>query len=70
MAPASNAGAGDLRLQLESQLGTHELLLTPNRTLGVLATRLSGRARAYRGELAGRPASWVALTRIGSRWTA
>jgi uncharacterized repeat protein (TIGR01451 family) len=69
MAPATNAGAGDLRLQLESQLGTHELLLTPNRTLGVLATRLAGRAQAYRGELAGQPGSWVALTRIGSRWT-
>jgi uncharacterized repeat protein (TIGR01451 family) len=69
MAPATNAGAGDLRLQLESQLGAHELLLTPNRTLGVLANRLAGRAQAYRGELAGRQGSWVALTRIGSRWT-
>lgn len=67
--PAANEGAGDLRLQLESGLGTQELLLTPNRTLGVLATRLAGRAQAYRGQLAGRPGSWVALTRIGPRWT-
>jgi hypothetical protein len=66
---AASAGAGDLRLQVESGLGSQELLLTPNRTLGVLATRLAGRAQAYRGELAGRPGSWVALTRIGPRWT-
>src|SRR5512139_348716 len=69
LAAAANAGPGDLRLQFESALGTQELLLTPNRTLGVLASRLAGRAQAYRGELAGRPGSWVALTRIGSRWT-
>jgi hypothetical protein len=69
LAPAANAQAGELRLQLESGMGTQELLLTPNRTLGVLATRLAGRAQAYRGELAGRPGSWVALTRIGARWT-
>jgi len=69
LAPSANAGAEDLRLQLQSGLGTQELLLTPNRTLGVLATRLAGRAQAYRGELTGRPGSWVALTRIGPRWT-
>ncbi|MBK6673215.1 MAG: hypothetical protein IPG49_06870 [Proteobacteria bacterium] len=69
LAPMANAAPGDLRLQLQSQLGTQELLLTPNRTLGVLASRVSGRAQAYRGELAGQPGSWVALTRIGARWT-
>jgi uncharacterized repeat protein (TIGR01451 family) len=69
LTPGVNAAAGDLRLQLQSELGTQELLLTPNRTLGVLASRLAGRAQAYRGEMAGQPGSWVALTRIGSRWT-
>lgn len=69
LAPAADAAAGDIRLQLQSELGSPELRLTPNRTLGVLATRLAGRAQAYRGELVGRPGSWVALTRVGSRWT-
>lgn len=69
LATPANAGAGDLRLQLQSELGSQEMLLTPNRTLGVLATRVAGRAQAYRGALAGRPGSWVALTRIGPRWT-
>jgi hypothetical protein len=69
LAPQANAAPSDLRLQLQSELGTHELQLTPNRTLGVLATRLAGRAQAYRGQLSGQPGSWVALTRIGARWT-
>lgn len=67
--PAANARADDLRLQLQSDVTNGELRLTPNRSLGVLATRLAGRAQAYRGELAGRSGSWVALTRIGARWS-
>lgn len=69
LTPANNAGADDLRVQFQSALGNHELLLTPNRTLGMLATRLAGRAQAYRGQLAGQPGTWVALTRIGTRWS-
>lgn len=69
LAPAAGSAAGDVRLELQSALGTHQLLLTPNRTLGVLATKLASRAQAYRGELAGRPGSWAALTRVGNRWT-
>jgi hypothetical protein len=69
LAPAVGAGAGDVRLQFQSELGTQELVLTPNRTLGVLATRLAGRAQAFRGQMAGQPGTWVALTRIGTRWS-
>jgi Metallo-peptidase family M12/Domain of unknown function DUF11 len=69
LSPAGDAAAGDLRLQLQSEMGSHELQLTPNHTLGVLATRLASRAQAYRGTLPGQPGSWVAMTRIGTRWT-
>lgn len=63
---------GDLdsvQLQVQSDLGVQVLKLKTNRTLGVLAARLRGKAAAYQGELTNVPGSWVAVTRIGSRWT-
>jgi uncharacterized repeat protein (TIGR01451 family) len=65
--PAQDSGS--LRLEFDSGFGRQELQLRPNRTLGVLATRVRGQAQAYRGTVAGQPGSWAALTRIGTRWT-
>lgn len=64
-----NADADGVQLQVQTELGTQVLRLQPNRTLGVLAGRLKGKAVAYRGELANMPGSWAAVTRIGPRWT-
>src|SRR6185369_8864462 len=68
--PAAPATDPDtLQLQVQSDSGTQVLRLKPNRTLGVLAARLKGQATAYAGDVANLPGSWVAVTRIGQRWT-
>jgi len=59
----------DLQLQVRTDVGTQVLQLQPNRTLGALATRLKDQAIAYQGTLANASGSWVAITRIGGRWT-
>jgi uncharacterized repeat protein (TIGR01451 family) len=69
LAQTSRAGAVQLQVQVQTSEGTQVLQLRPNRTLGVLATRLQGKATAYRGEIIGLVGSWVAVTRIGQRWT-
>lgn len=66
---ASPGASPSLRLQLVWNGGRADLLLAPNPRLGVLARRLEGRATAWSGTIAGRPGSWAAVTRIGSRWT-
>jgi len=66
---AQTSRAGAVQLQVQTSEGTQVLQLRPNRTLGVLATRLQGKATAYRGEIIGLVGSWVAVTRIGQRWT-
>ena len=66
----TTASPGDgVQLQVQTSEGTRLLQLRPNRTLGVLATRLRGRATAYQGEIIGLPGSWAAVTKIGERWT-
>lgn len=65
----ASGGAGALRLRLQWDGGREDLQLEPNSALGVLARKLEGRAVAWSGTLSGKPGSWVALTRIGSRWT-
>jgi uncharacterized repeat protein (TIGR01451 family) len=65
----TTASADGLQLQVQTSEGTRLLQLRPNRTLGVLATRLQGRATAYQGEIIGLPGSWAAVTKIGERWT-
>lgn len=67
--PPQTSGADDVQLQVQTGSGVRVLRLQPNRTLGVLSSRLKGKAVAYRGELANAPGSWAAVTRIGQRWT-
>jgi uncharacterized repeat protein (TIGR01451 family) len=69
LAPQPQSDMDGVQLQVQTGPGMQLLKLRPNRTLGVLATRLRGKAIAYQGELANVPGSWVAVTRIGPRWT-
>src|SRR5690606_37664868 len=66
-APARGT-AGLLQLRVETPAGTHVLQLRPNDALGAVA-RDGDRAEAFAGEVAGRPGSWVAVTRIADRWS-
>lgn len=66
-APAD--GLYPLRLRLQAGSEIHELRLRPNTRLGTIAELTRGRAQAWEGDVAGRPGSWAALTRIGTRWT-
>ncbi|MEO6184695.1 MAG: M12 family metallo-peptidase [Steroidobacteraceae bacterium] len=67
--PANGAPADTLRLDLDAGSDSVALQLRPKTHLGALAVRERSRAIAYEGRLADRPGSWVAVTRLGNRWT-
>lgn len=67
--PTPADGLYPLRLQLQAGSEVHVLRLRPNARLGAIADLARGQAEAWEGDVDGRPGSWAALTRIGTRWT-
>jgi len=58
-----------LRLDIQTPARLHSLRLRPNPELGAIGGGTAGDAEAFQGEVADRPGSWVAVTRIGDRWS-
>lgn len=68
MAAPPGARAGEIQLRVDTPAGLHRLRLRRHEALGAVARDEAG-AEAFTGEVEGRPGSWVAVTRIGARWS-
>jgi Metallo-peptidase family M12/Domain of unknown function DUF11 len=63
-----STGRPTLRVQITAGIALHELLLTPNDSLGAWATRLQPGTVAFEGMMPNLPGSWARLTRVNSTW--
>jgi hypothetical protein len=67
--PQAADGSGrPLRLSVEAGLAQHDLVLSPNLSLGTWSRSFGPRATAFEGELPGLPGSWARLTRTETGW--
>lgn len=67
-APRSGEEPASLRVRVQAGTDQHVLMLRINTSLGPWAARMQPGAVAFEGFLPDLPASWVRVTRIGSRW--